>query len=49
MSSIPMVQCVMASVGTILSPIREKLVGIWEVRAQTWKIDREEIAQASHT
>jgi hypothetical protein len=24
----------------ILSPVRRKLVGYWEVRAQTWKIDR---------
>lgn len=30
----------------ILSPIRRKLVGIWEVRAQTWKIDRQQIVQA---
>ncbi|MCA1372057.1 MULTISPECIES: hypothetical protein [unclassified Bradyrhizobium] len=30
----------------ILSPIRQKLVGIWEVRALTWKIDRTEIVQA---
>jgi hypothetical protein len=30
----------------ILSPIRQKLVGIWEVRAQTWKLDRSEIVQA---
>ncbi|TKW79536.1 MAG: hypothetical protein DI543_04720 [Bradyrhizobium icense] len=29
----------------ILSPMRQKLVGIWEVRAQTWKIDRTEIVQ----
>jgi hypothetical protein len=29
----------------ILSPIRQKLVGIWEVRATTWKIDRSEIVQ----
>lgn len=29
----------------ILSPIRQKLVGIWEVRALTWKIDRTEIVQ----
>lgn len=31
----------------ILSPIRRKLVGYWEVRAQTWKIDRDEIVQAN--
>ena len=30
----------------ILSPVRRKLVGYWEVRAQTWKIDREQIVQA---
>jgi hypothetical protein len=30
----------------ILSPIRQKLVGIWEVRAQTWKLDRSEIVAA---
>ncbi|HXI06293.1 MAG: hypothetical protein ACRC1G_08675 [Bradyrhizobium sp.] len=29
----------------ILSPIRDKLVGIWEVKAQTWKIDRTEIVE----
>jgi hypothetical protein len=29
----------------ILSPVRRKLVGYWEVRAQTWKIDRGEIVQ----
>ena len=30
----------------ILSPVRRKLVGYWEVKAQTWKIDRERIVQA---
>ena len=29
----------------ILSPMRQKLVGIWQVKAQTWKIDRTEIVQ----
>lgn len=29
----------------ILSPMRKKLVGIWQVKAQTWKIDREQIVQ----
>jgi hypothetical protein len=29
----------------ILSPMRDKLVGIWEVKAQTWKIDHTEIVQ----
>jgi hypothetical protein len=31
----------------ILSPIRRKLVGYWEVRAQTWKIEQNEIVQAN--
>jgi hypothetical protein len=30
----------------ILSPVRQKLVGYWEVKAQTWKIDPEQIVQA---
>lgn len=29
----------------ILSPMRQKLVGIWEVKAQTWKIDLSQIVQ----
>jgi hypothetical protein len=29
----------------ILSPIRQKLVGIWEVRARTWRLDRSAIVQ----
>jgi hypothetical protein len=29
----------------MLSPIRRKLVGVWEIRAQTWVIDRGKIAQ----
>lgn len=33
----------------ILSPMRAKLVGIWEVKAQTWKIDRSEIVQDEAT
>jgi hypothetical protein len=31
----------------ILSPIRRKLVGYWEVKAQTWKIDRDQIVKAN--
>jgi hypothetical protein len=29
----------------ILSPMRKKLVGIWQVKAQSWRIDREQIVQ----
>jgi hypothetical protein len=29
----------------ILSPVRQKLVGIWEVRAHTWRLDRTAIVQ----
>jgi hypothetical protein len=31
----------------ILSPVRRKLVGYWEVRAQTWQIEGDSISQAN--
>jgi hypothetical protein len=31
----------------ILSPVRRKLIGYWEVKAQTWKIDRDQIVRAN--